>query len=260
MMKNFVALILLVCVQAAAADLNNGLIGAWTFEEYSTTPVLHGGAEIVKSGKFGKSLNLNGIDAYATVELSHQAEAALEKAFTIAYWLYVRVGNDHSGIYKGESVWGPHYTFRALVTSESDMMWGTTNTTGETWFWTPDVIRPKAWVHVALTADGKQVTAYVTVDGKTTIPPSPNKPQNPNQTPAPYRLFPNEPLVMGRGVGFEGDPQKIQYLDGMIDEVMLWARALDKAEVTALGAGERPILAVNAIGKLTTTWGNIKVR
>ena len=50
------------------------------------------------------------------------------------------------------------------------------------------------------------------------------------------------------------------FLDGMIDDVIIWDRALSEAEVEELASGERPnkALSVKAEGKLATTWGKVK--
>ena len=46
-------------------------------------------------------------------------------------------------------------------------------------------------------------------------------------------------------------------MNGIIDDVMLWDRALTQDEVAALGSGAQPT-AVEAIDKLSTMWGAIK--
>lgn len=49
------------------------------------------------------------------------------------------------------------------------------------------------------------------------------------------------------------------FFDGIIDEVYLWDRALSEDEVTELATGGRPsATAVEAAGKLSTLWGEVK--
>ena len=54
--------------------------------------------------------------------------------------------------------------------------------------------------------------------------------------------------------------ETILSLMGMIDDVIIWDRALSEDEVKELGSGTRPekALAVKAEGKLATTWGKVK--
>ena len=81
--------------------------------------------------------------------------------------------------------------------------------------------------------------------------------------PKPYKLFPERPLELGTGRAIKGDPKENSFLDGMIDDVIIWGRALSRNEVAELVQGNRPnlsnrIFAVRAEGKLTTTWGKVK--
>ena len=50
------------------------------------------------------------------------------------------------------------------------------------------------------------------------------------------------------------------FLDGIIDDIIIWDRALSEDEVADLASGKRPdkALAVKAEDKLTTTWRKVK--
>ena len=127
------------------------------------------------------------------------------------------------------------------------------------WFATDVAIEPEKWIHVCQTVDGKEAIGYVTHEGgKTEIPASGQ--QNPHAAPEPYNLFPDVPLEFGCGRGVGGNVGNDTFLDGIIDDVIIWDRALSADEVEDLGKGKRPdrALSVKAHGKLSTTWGKVK--
>lgn len=76
-----------------------------------------------------------------------------------------------------------------------------------------------------------------------------------------YNLFPDVPLEFGCGRGIGGADGADTFLDGIIDDVIIWDRALSEDEVKELGEKERRpnrALSVKAHGKLSTTWGKVK--
>jgi len=252
----------------ADSNINKGVVAAWTFDDGRVTDAIgknHGklfkGAMVKNGGKFGKALDVNGSDdCRADIKVSKGIEKVLEKAFTVSYWLYVRQGRNHSGVWKGEKVgWGPLFTFRMVTTNDTSMTWGVTRRGSEDWFATTGVIEPRKWIHVCQTVDGKRATAYVTHEGeKTTIPPSDQG--NPKASPAPYNLFEDRPIELGAGRQIGGIKGNDTFLDGMIDELIIWNRALAEDEVKSLGKGKRPRFArsVKANGKLSAVWGQVK--
>lgn len=250
------------------ADINDGVVAAWTFDDGKVTDAVgkaHGelfkGAKITGDGKFGKALDVDGNqDSRADIEFNADLESIIEGAHTVSYWLYVREGRDHSGVWKGEKVgWGANFTFRMVTTSSNNLTWGTCSGGAENWFATDGAIEPEKWFHLCQTADGEEAIGYVTPEGgKTEIPVSGQ--QNPKLAPEPYNLFPDRPLELGAGRGIGGNDGNDTFLDGIIDDVIIWDRALSEDEVKELGSGTRPekALAVKAEGKLATTWGKVK--
>ena len=272
-MKLFISILAFVVLAigvtiSAHADLNDGVIAAWTFDDGKVTDAIgnaHGelfkAAKITGDGKFGKALDVDGSDdTRADIEFNADLEAAIEGPHTVSYWLYVRNGADHSGVWKGEKVgWGAHFTFRIVTTSSTGLTWGTTSAASENWFATDGAIETDKWFHLCQTADGDEAIGYVTPDGgKTEIPASGQA--NPQVAPEPYNLFPDRPLEFGAGRQIGGNQGNDMFLDGIIDDVIIWDRALSEDEVEELGSGERPekALAVKAEGKLATTWGKVK--
>lgn len=265
----FVTLVVLSCAGLVQADLNKGVVAAWTFDDGKVTDAIgknHGklfkGAAVKKGGKFGRALDVNGSkDCRADIKLSKRIEKVLKKAFTVSYWLYVRQGRDHSGVWKGNKVgWGDNFTFRMVTTSNTGVTWGVCHAGSEDWFATDGAIEAEKWIHLCQTVDGKEAIGYVThEDGRTNVPPSGQG--NPHAAPAPYNLYPDKPLELGCGRGIGGTVGNDTFLDGMIDDVIIWDRALDEDEVKLLGEKERRpnrALGVKAHGKLSTTWGKVK--
>lgn len=253
---------------SAFADINDGVVAAWTFDDGKVTDAIadaHGelfkGATITNDGKFGKALDVDGNqDSRADIEFNAKLESIIEGPHTVSYWLYVREGRNHSGVWKGEKVgWGANFTFRMVTTSDTNLTWGTCSGGAENWFATDGAIEPDKWFHLCQTADGEEAIGYVTPEGgKTEIPVSGQ--QNPKLAPEPYNLFPDRPLELGAGRGIGGNDGEDTFLDGIIDDVIIWDRALTEDEVEELGSGTRPekALAVKAEGKLATTWGKVK--
>lgn len=253
---------------SAVADINDGVVAAWTFDDGKVTDAIgdaHGelfkGAKITGDGKFGKALDVDGNqDTRADIEFNDDLESIIEGAHTVSYWLYVREGRDHSGVWKGDKVgWGANFTFRMVTTSSTGLTWGTCSEGAENWFATDGAIEPDKWFHLCQTADGEEAIGYVTPEGgKTEIPVSGQ--QNPRAAAEPYVLFPDRPLELGAGRGLGGNAGNDTFLDGIIDDVIIWDRALSEDEVKELGSGKRPekALAVKAEGKLATTWGKVK--
>ena len=263
-----VTLLSLGLLISADADLNEGVIAAWTFDDGKATDSIadaHGelfeAAKITDDGRYGKALDVDGsADTRMDVVFNADLEAAVSGPHTIAYWLYIREGVDHAGVWKGEKVgWGAFFTFRILTTSSTGLTWGTTTGETQNWFATDGAIGPDEWYLVCQTADGEEAIAYVSEDGKKPDIPASGQ-ANPQAAPEPYNLFEDRPLEIGAGRQVGGNLGNDAFLDAIIDDVILWNRALTEEEVTELASGTRPekALAVKAEGKISTTWGKLK--
>ncbi|MFQ6040846.1 MAG: LamG domain-containing protein [Candidatus Poribacteria bacterium] len=254
----------LIYILSADADLTDGLISAWTFDDGTAKDVvgknngkIHGGVKAVK-GKFGQGLSFDGQKG-SYVEVPDDKSLQQENALSVSAWIYVRQGKNHSAIaFKGEKIgWGDLYMFRVATTSNTGMTWGVCWPGTEGWFATDNVIAPNEWYHVTLTADGKQAIAHVAKDGKVNIPPSGQG--NPHPMVPPLRTFPDKPLEIGVGRAVSGTVGNDAWYDGIIDEVYFWNRGLSEDEVQQLAKGSRPKLPVEPAGKLATAWGLIKI-
>ena len=121
----FVSFCLLIGTIYAYADLADGLISAWTFDDGTAKDCvgnndgkINGGVEVV-DGKFGKALSFNGKDGFVQVPHDKSLEAIAE-SLSVSAWIYVRSFNNHAAIiFKGEKIgWTNNYAFRIAVLNE----------------------------------------------------------------------------------------------------------------------------------------------
>lgn len=273
----FFILALMVLGTNSYAELSDGLVSVWNFDDGSANDSIGNNDGAFMNGastanaEFGMALNLDNPENPATGENTGQyvevpSSASLEQedgVFSISLWTYVRTGGgrDHAAMFfKGEKVgWGALFMVRMCTTNATNMTWGSCTEGVEGWFATEDVYAEEEWVHVAYVADGAEVKAYVTssVTGDTVIPASGQ--DNPKAITPPVLTFPEYPLEIGVGRQVGGNAGNDNWLDAMIDEVYFWDRALSEDEVRDLAGGAiiSPV-SVEAQGKLATTWAHIK--
>ena len=102
----------------------------------------------------------------------------------------------------------------------------------------------KTWYHYVLVADGKDGKVYV--DGEFIG----SHPEN-----FTFPKFKEAAIYIGAGE----NPDRHKLEDGIIDEVVIYSKALTESEVKAsMELGVEGVLAVEAADKLTTTWGHLK--
>jgi len=258
-----VAIAFFVFASGAYAALTDGLVGYWSFNDGTAKDNSgaenHGkflGAPKSVAGKMGKCLDFNGKND--GIDIEDKASVQLDKALTVAAWINVRKFVDHAGVcWKGEKIgWGENFNWR-IATTGNGLTWGTTVKGAENWFATGGAVTLNTWAFICMTADGKQAIAYVAKDGKTLDKPASNE-GNPKASVAPYNVWKGQPVRIGYSQGRGGDLKTVDYFDGLIDEVMLFNRALSEAEVKEIMAKDLSTTAVGSLGKASTTWGNIK--
>ena len=105
-----------------------------------------------------------------------------------------------------------------------------------------DELPAKEWVHLVGTWDGSQLHIYV--NGKL---------QNSEDAKGPLWASPEE-VYIGADPGCG---QRCQW-NGIIDEVVVFNVTLTDDEVSKLGGGIEGALAVDAAGKVSTTWAKLK--
>ena len=248
-------------------DLAEGLVSAWLFDEGSggtaydsggaNNGIIHGATWT--AGKFGGALAFNGTDAY--VEVPDSPSLHLPEGLTVAAWMFVNtLGNHAAIIWKGEMIgWGANFSFRA-ATSTAGMTWGRCKDGGEEYFATDGVINTGEWTHMAMVsraqadADGNHMSAYINGEDITGVTG-----QGGNIVePPPYLVFEGEPVEIGVGRGIGGTVGNDTYFDGIIDEVVIYNRALTPGELRRIADFGAASVAVEPAGKLATTWSELK--
>jgi len=249
------------------AALTDGLVAYYSFND-GTAKDNSGngnngkiiGAPKSVAGKVDKCLDFNGkTDAIDVVS----SKTELPNALTVGAWINVRAVDaavgDHAGIvWKGSMIgWGFNYNYRVAVTTTPGLTWGTCTDAAENYFATAVDLSMGSWIYVCMTADGTTAIGYVSKDGTTLTQPASDQ-GNPKPSPKPYVVWADQPLRIGYSVGYGGVLADVRYFDGMIDEVVLYNRALNETEIKDLMAANLAATAVAASGKAATTWGEIK--
>lgn len=249
------------------ADLTNGLIATWLFEEAdgqetrdsvgSNHGEIKGGVKRV-DGKINKALEFNGVDGF--VEIPDDKTLHLPDAITVAAWMKGTDRNTKNNMaicWKGHHIaFGAFYSWRVATRTPTGMTWGRCSAVPgpEGYFHTFNVVEPGRWHHVALVGDGTKLKGYV--NGKDITGVSAQTGMN---VAGPYDVYEGEPVEIGAGAGWDGSDNK-GYFSGIIDEVLIYDRALSEKELQELvdGASLAKALAVESAGKLAIAWGEIK--
>jgi len=256
-----VTICLIIGTGSSYAELADGLVSAWTFDDGTPKDLqgdndgkIKGGVEVV-DGKFGKGLSFDGNDGY--VEVPHdESMEVIADAFTFAAWIQPRagaLGNAGIATKGGGTGWGIAYSFKITLD-----WWGVSSAGVEGYFHASGALnKPGEWVLACLTADGEQAIGYSAVEGGN-VEIKPAGEGNPKTIAGPYRVEPDFPIEIG--LGRLGGGNTDTFFNGIIDEVYFWNRALTEDEVAELAADGRPKLSapVEPAGKLGTLWGTIK--
>ena len=219
------------------------------------------GAPKSVAGKTGQCLDFNG--KADGIDVADSKTIQLPNAFTVGAWINVRAVDatvgDHAGIvWKGEWIgWGFKYNYRIAVTTGPGLTWGTCTAAAENYFATNVDLSMGKWIYVCSTADGTTCIGYVSKDGTTLLVPKSDQ-SNPKPSPKPYVVWAGQPLRIGYSVGYGGIAADVRYFNGLIDEVVLYNRALSEAEIKELMAANLATTAVNASDKVASTWGEVK--
>ena len=193
-------------------------------------------------GKYGKCVEFPG-DVSSYIEVPHSEFLNLQE-FTIAAWINSEKVSDYQTILvkSGGTLETRQYTLytqsgTGVLHTDIHAGGNRCKTYGSV------VVCDGKWHHVALTYDGKAQILYV--DGQ-------EDPGDEAQNECSGELVENDsPVVMGHDLMQSAYP-----LQGMLDEVALFKRALTAAEIKELTNGI--ILAVNPQECLAISWGRIK--
>ncbi len=247
-------------VAAQTVVIEDGLIGYWSFNEdtvkgntvkdiWGTQDAEMIGKLQIVEGKFGEAVRLEG-GAGARVQITDdikKAELPTEE-MTVELWVwdeqfiewggYMVAVQDNGAFEKGWLIGTRWKAFSFALSSD-----GADDGDGLlTYLNSANTYDVNEWHHVVGTYDGKEMKIYV--DGKLEGTSSVQS----GVINYPDRIF----FSMG---AYKDDNEDFVH-KGMIDEVRLYDRALSEKEVSNNLEAEG--LAVEAAGKLSLTWGQIK--
>jgi hypothetical protein len=236
---------------ANAADLTAGLVAFWPMNGDAVDVTGNGhdgtvnGAQFVQDDERGTVLSVDGSSTF--VEVDHADDIAFtdvaSATMSIAAWVKPAVVPNpgwHTILVKNRDV---HF----------DNSFGLWQNTGYYHFrfgnktFNADGHATGEWKLLVLTYDGPTTTmkGYVNNQLINTIA------QNPGS-------IGETTLMIGAARNHEGAHPPFEFFAGMIDDVAIYNRVLDQAEIDALASGERISFAVEPARKLATTWGTVK--
>jgi hypothetical protein len=229
------------------------LIAAWSFDKDTAEKVTDvtgngfdgvGADTAIVDGKFGKAMEFDGVNSQ--VEIPHDEVLNIQDAITVEAWVMPTSFIGLGGI---AQKWGDNTGRRQyLLCSVNEKVRFYISGSGGTW---PSAESGNSmvvdeWVHLAGTYDSQAIKIYFNgeLDGET-----------PNEE----GLFGSDvPFWIG-GYGPNADFGSNRHFPGVIDEVRLWEGAMTDDEVKdVMDKSTAAITAVDASGKLSTTWGKIK--
>jgi len=244
-LTGFVILVfILVTTAVSTADLTSGLVAYWPLDGNAEDIIGGLGVEVMGDPEWltGKdawigdgTLLCDGADDQILAGTFNPSEGTDE--LTIAIWVTLNEHKETMFLKKGDDWSDNNMMWQFEMDSGGDLSIGRNGS--NPWFGV--VMELKDWVHLAVTVENDNAILYI--DGK----------------PAGEGEF-----IMGTGtestlrIGATQVPHR--FIDGMLDEVMLYNRALSPEEVEMLASGmdQTVILAVEPSGKLSSTWAAIK--
>lgn len=259
-MKHLTYIILLlafaVSISYAANELEDSLILFMSFDTvddettidhslYENHGEMIGDPKHVK-GRYGKALQFNGVSEF--VEIPHHESLTVDQDVTVMAWIHTErhTGPDDAQ-WQGILAKGNNPRSYSLWTEANSKCLhfsvGPPQGGGSV---CQDEIKLNEWVHVA--AQINDGTHRYWINGQM-VREIPNKPNPPG-------IEDTSTVVIGTAGG-----GGIRYFLGMIDEVRIWNRALTDEEINEqMAKGHFEIFPVDPRHKLTTTWGNLKVK
>jgi hypothetical protein len=235
----------------------DGLVGAWLFDTGSGDTAIDssgnghdgelvGNATWEDDGKFGSAISCDGTEAYVMVPDHEDLE--FDGDFSIACWIqneeppsnhssFVTKGYDKPGGGGGGDA-RPWYLVYYLTSGTVDMFLRDTGGTNSRASGTTPV-NDGEWHHIVAMKDGNKVRIYV--DGE--------EDASADAVDAVYGEN-EQPLVFM--------VHHHRWINGMIDEVAIFNKALSEAEISSTMNGLQGVLAVDVCGKLSMVWGSLK--
>lgn len=244
----FMALFLLVSLSVGftnASDLSSGLIGHWPLDGNAKDIVggsdgkLVGGSDWVDSGRVNGAVECDGSTGY--VEISGFTPLVTNTLTSVA-WINGWRQSAWTGIVVSRA---DPVTFWMGFTDQDTLSYIWNNNSDQTWGWVEGpVISENEWAMVAVAIEPDKATSYVYTDADG-LKEGVNNIDHIEQTVADNLKF-----------GWDECCGPDRHFQGIIDEVMIYDRALRGDEVVDLATSGLAVVSLD--NKLTTTWGKIK--
>ena len=192
-------------------------------------------------GAFKKAVRLNG----GVVQMAANdfiVPIGQKGVITMEAWFYLNAHNEYDGIISIEAAAAGCCEYRIMVNPNFNPFWDAGHhadkSLGNFTF------KVKKWYHYVLVADGKDGKIYINGEFIGA------QPEN-------FDLPEHKEAAIYIGAGENPTLHKVE--DAIIDEVVIYAAALTEEEIQASMEMSVPgVLAVDARGKLATTWGELK--
>ncbi len=237
----FISLCLVILLSLpSAADLKEGLINYWPLDGDAMDIVGKHDGEVIGgpawvNARIGKGVELDG----GSQKIHIADYKVITETTTYAAWINGWKASAWAGIVGSRTP-----TATELIFGDNDLLhyvWN--NNSAETWRWDGGPEIPmEEWALAAMTIEPKHAILYIysDADGLT---------KGINDIPH------IEQQIGPLNIGWVDCCGGNRYFKGIIDEVMIFDRALSEDEILKLAEQG---LAVEALNKLTTTWGKIK--
>ena len=196
-------------------------------------------------GKFGKALNFNGKDSFVEVPFSDVFN--ITEAITLGAWVIANVPFNPEWrciINARKTTHGP-FLLQTGGAAKAEI--GLYLGGAWTWLRTSSSLEPKVFHHVVGTYDQKNgLHIYFDSELDDGEGSAGAKAGEIDETP-------DEGVVIGHYYNFAG-----RWWDGVIDDVVIYNRALSEDEVEKLFLAPPVSASVRSMGKVATTWGYLK--
>lgn len=194
-------------------------------------------------GKINGALEFDG-DAANFVEVEHSADLEGMKQLTVEVWVQpFRADALARGIVSKRTGFLSGDVYNLFSWNESKF-WARVNAKDGQQISSKSTLEDKKWVHLAYVYDGKTKNQLLYVNGEL---------ENDVDHPEDEVGKGEKPLWIGiLNQGYA------QAWNGLIDEVRIWSSILTEDDIQLAMTGE--LLPVQPYGKVTTTWGRIKIQ
>ena len=244
--------LMLIAVGYATADLAEGLVLYFTFDNVSGKMILDDSgngldADVIANtdfvdGKYGKAIHITalGMDC---VNVPASDDLKITGEITMAAWIYQESWNtDAQWFDKNCHNGGEHNSYGIGAFNGGanfNMFLGTGN--ARPTLSQPHGLDTDTWYHVVGTYDGATMKIYV--DGEVAAE---------QDQKIDFQGTNDQDLR----IGCSKDRPNYTFENGSIDEAAIWRRALSEDEISEIM--NEGFLAVSPLDKAATTWGNIK--